>query len=64
MQEVYSISQLVPIGYARSILYEVARSEDFTLAGGFRGTGRRTKIYFNREKLDKYLRKRTDWRTV
>jgi len=64
MQEVFTIKQLIPIGYTRSTLYKVARSEDFTTAGGFRGEGRRTKIYFNRRKLDEYLAKSTDWRTA
>ena len=64
MQEVFSIQQLIPIGYPKAILYQVARSDEFTDAGGFRGEGRRTKIYFNKTMLDEYLRKRTDWRTV
>lgn len=58
-REVYCISDLITIGYPKLDLYSIARSDDFTDAGGFRGIGKRSKIYFNRKKLDEYLRRRT-----
>lgn len=61
-REIYCITDLIALGYPRQDLYEIARSEDFTDAGGFRGLGKRSKIYFNRHKLDTYLRRRTNER--
>ena len=60
-KEIYSITELSAAGYSKVDLYEIARSENFTDAGGYRGESKRSKIFFNRNKLDGYLRRRTLW---
>ena len=62
-KEVYCLADLATLGYPKTSLYDLARSEDFTDAGGFRiGEGKRAKIYFNRKQLDSYLRRKTNER--
>ena len=54
-KKVYSISELTEIGYPVDMLRRISRSEHFSTCGFRYGNGRNSKIYFYREKLDKFL---------
>ena len=54
-----SIKELIDAGYPKDWLYQLAHSEDFVAAGGRRLPAKKSKIYFNLEKLDRYWEQQT-----
>lgn len=52
-KEVYSITELMEIGFPRSLLIQILNTEDFAEIG-FRN---KRKAFFYKEKLEKYLAK-------
>jgi len=59
MKKIMSINELIDEGYPRQWLYELAHSEDFVAAGGRRLPAKKSKIYFDTEKLDRYFEQQT-----
>lgn len=55
MKKLMDIDELVKEGYQRAWLYQIAHSENFILAGGRRLPKKKSKIYFDPEKLDHYF---------
>ena len=53
---VYSITQLLEIGYPEHLIRKLLRSEDFPSIGFRTGNSRNSKAYFHKDKLDRYLR--------
>ena len=60
MKKLMSIAELVKEGYPRVWLYQVAHSKDFVEAGGRRLPTTKSKIFFDTDRLDKYLEKITE----
>lgn len=53
-KEVYSITELMEIGFPRSLLIQILNTEDVFPEVGFRN---KRKAFFYKEKLEKYLAK-------
>lgn len=53
-KEVFSISELMEIGFPRSLLLQILNNEDAFPEVGFRN---KRKAFFYKEKLEKYLAK-------
>lgn len=58
MKAVMTIQELKAEGYPEADLRHIANSQDFPKVG-FRGAGKKTKIYFFTSKLNRYLERRT-----
>lgn len=56
-KEVYSIKELRELGYPRNMLQRLSHSEEFHKVG-FRD---KRNIYFIKQKLEKYLERKTEW---
>ena len=59
MKAVMTIPELKAEGYPETELRNIAHSQDFQKVG-FRGSGKKSKIYFFTTKLNKYLERRTE----
>lgn len=59
MKRLWSISDLVEEGYSASWLRQIAKSKDFIQAGGMRKPVQKSKIFYDKSKLDEYLEKQT-----
>ena len=59
MKQLMTIKELIQQGYPKEWLYQLAHSDDFVLAGGRRLPAKKSKIFFNVEKLDRYFEKET-----
>ena len=59
MKRLWSITDLTAEGYSAGWLREIARSKDFITAGGMRRPVHKSKIFFDKEKLDQYLKNQT-----
>ena len=57
--ELLSIKELAARNYPVDWVKEIAHSSDFEEAGGIRRPVRGSKIYFNVDKLDRYLANHT-----
>ena len=53
-KNVYSITELVRIGYPEELIRRLLKSEDFPEIG-FRARGKNSKAYFWKDKLDRHL---------
>lgn len=58
VKSVMSITELVNEGYPESRIRKISRSDDFPQVGFSTGKKRKT-YYFHREKLDKYLERKS-----
>jgi len=58
MKAVMTIQELKAEGYPETELRNIAHSQDFKKVG-FRGSGKKSKIYFFTDKLNKFLERRT-----
>ena len=59
MKAVMTIQELKLEGYPETELRHIANSRDFPKVG-FRGDGKKSKIYFFTDKLNKFLERRTE----
>jgi len=59
MKKLMSVKELIEAGYPKDWLYQLAHSEDFVEAGGRRLPAKKSKIYFDPVRLDRYLEQQT-----
>ena len=57
---IYTVTELVEIGYPKQMLRHLLHSEDFSTFGFRLTPAVNSKAYINREKLDRYLEHRMD----
>ena len=58
-KRLWSIADLVEEGYSASWLRQIAKSKDFIVAGGMRKPVQKSKIFYDKKKLDEYLEQQT-----
>ena len=58
VKQVLTITELVEEGYPESRIRQIARSDDFPQVGFSTGKKRKT-YFFHKEKLDKYLERKS-----
>lgn len=58
-KSVYSITELVQLGYPEELIRRLLKSEDFPEIG-FRAKGKNSKAYFWKDKLDAHLSYKTE----
>ena len=61
-KEVYSITELVDMGYPKKMLKELIHSDHFSRIGFRLASSRNSKTFFYKEKLDKFLEHQEDER--
>ena len=61
-KEVYSITELVDMGYPKKLLKELIHSDNFSSIGFRLASSRNSKTFFYKEKLDKFLAHQEDER--
>jgi hypothetical protein len=59
-KEIFSVNQLSKMGYPLRMLQTLVYSDDFSRFGFRTGTGRTSKYYIDRRKLDRYLEHQMD----
>ncbi len=59
-KEVYSITELVDMGYPKKMLKKLLHSEDFSRFGFRTSPAKNSKAYINKEKLDRFLEHQMD----
>ena len=58
-KSVYSITELVQLGYPEELIRRLLKCEDFPEIG-FRARGKNSKAYFWKDRLDRYLSEKTE----
>lgn len=61
-KEVYSITELVDMGYPRKMLKNLIHSDNFSSLGFRLASSRNSKTFFYKDKLDKFLEHQEDER--
>ena len=61
-KEVYSISELVDMGYPKKLLKQLIHTDEFSRIGFRLAESRNSKTFFYKEKLDRFLEHREDER--
>ena len=59
-KEVYSIAELVEMGYPKNMLKNLIHSSNFSSIGFRLASSRNSKTFFYKEKLDRFLERQMD----
>lgn len=59
-KEVYSIAELVEMGYPKNMLKNLIHSDNFSSIGFRLASSRNSKTFFYKEKLDRFLERQMD----
>lgn len=59
-KEVYSIAELVEMGYPKNMLKNLSHSDNFSSIGFRLASSRNSKTFFYKEKLDRFLERQMD----